>query len=275
MTAVVSKSSFAAVAGAIEGSPVEYWRMCAPHLAGVEHYDEPELMRFITGIPFAPFNQVVLTQLAREDVDTNIDETLALCSERGVPMLWSVNRSTQPADLGASLEAHGLTNAGTMSGMAVDLGELPEADPPPAGLLLERVRDTETLAAWRHAYTNSFEMPEFAGWEFFRLYSSMGFDEHAPFRHYVGLLDGEPVASSTLFLGAETAGIWHVGTLPAVRRRGIGAAMTLAPLLDARAIGYQTGTVYSAASEMGLNIYRQLGFREYCGVTQYLWVGAS
>ena len=118
-------------------------------------------------------------------------------------------------------------------------------------------------------------MPDFASEAFRALYTTLGFTDDAPFRHYVGMLDGEAVASSTLFLGAESAGIWHVATLPSARRRGIGAAMTLAPLLDARSLGYRTGTVYSAASAMGLKIYHEIGFEECCGITQYLWAGRS
>jgi hypothetical protein len=49
----------------------------------------------------------------------------------------------------------------------------------------------------------------------------------------------------------------------------MGKAMSLAPLRDARALGYRIATIYSAASGMGRNIYRRLGFQEYFGVTQY------
>jgi hypothetical protein len=47
--------------------------------------------------------------------------------------------------------------------------------------------------------------------------------------------------------------------------------MTLAPLMDAREMGYRIGTLQS--SEMGLNVYRRLGFKEYCRVSQYVWAG--
>lgn len=275
MTAAVGTDSSAALAAAIEANPIEYWRKCSPHLPGVERYDEPGMTRFVTDIPFAPFNQVILTRLARAEIDERIDETLALCEERGVPLLWSVTSSTQPADLGTFLEAHGLTDTGTMTGMAMDLGQLPQEADTPAGFVVEQVGDRDGLEAWRQAYGNSFEMPEFASAAFRDLYAEIGFRGDAPFRHYVGRLDGEPVASATLFLGTGGADIWHVGTLPSARRRGIGAAMTLAPLLDARSIGYQTGTVYSSASAMGLKIYQRIGFEEYCSVTQYLWAGGA
>ena len=269
MSAILKDFSTSTVAEALEANLIDFWRACCSHLPGVEFYEGPDMTWFATGIPFAPFNQVMLTRLAADGIDARIDEALAQFTGRGVPMLWSVTPSARPQDLGSYLEAHGLTNAGTMTGMAVDLGALNEDGRPPAGLVIERVTDVQTLEQWRHAYVNGFGLAEEFGRAFFDLYASVGFDDRAPFRHYVGLLDREPVATATLHLGVAAVGVWHVGTAPAARRRGIGRTMSLAPLRDARALGYRIGTIYSAASGMGLNIYRQLGFEEYFGVTQY------
>jgi GNAT superfamily N-acetyltransferase len=79
---------------------------------------------------------------------------------------------------------------------------------------------------------------------------------------------GQPVASSRLILGAGVAGIYGVGTVPEARRRGIGAAMTHVPLLQARALGYRIATLHP--SPMGLGSYRRLGFEEYCFLDRYV-----
>ena len=112
-------------------------------------------------------------------------------------------------------------------------------------------------------------MAEAAARPFFDLYRAIGFDEESPFRHYVGTLNGETVASSTLFLGAGVASIWHVGTVPRARRQGIGAAMTLAPLRDARDLGVRAGVLGS--SEVGLSVYEKLGFQTFGRIVQYKW----
>ena len=274
MSAILTDLSTSAVAEAIEANPIDFWRTCCSHLPGVEFYEGPDMTWFATGIPFAPFNQVLLARLAADGIDARIDEALAQFAGRGLPMLWSVTPSARPQDLGSYLEAHGLTNAGTMTGMAVDLGALNEDGQPPAGLVIERVTDLQTLEQWRHAYVHGFDLAEEFGRAFFDLYAGVGFDDRAPLRHYVGLLDGKPVAAATLHLGVAAAGVWHVGTAPAARRRGIGRALSLAPLRDARALGYRIATIYSAASGMGRNIYRRLGFQEYFGVTQYSYTAS-
>ena len=76
-----------------------------------------------------------------------------------------------------------------------------------------------------------------------------------------------------LYLGAGVAGIYNVATLQEVRRQGIGSALTVAPLLQARAWGYHIGTLQS--TPMGLHLYYRLGFREYCTFQAYFWQGAN
>jgi predicted GNAT family acetyltransferase len=58
-----------------------------------------------------------------------------------------------------------------------------------------------------------------------------------------------------------------VATLPEARGKGIGAVLTLGPLLDAREMGYRIGILQS--SEMGFNVYKKLGFRHLCQIEYF------
>ena len=88
-------------------------------------------------------------------------------------------------------------------------------------------------------------------------------------RSYLAVVNGQPVGTSQLFLSAGVAGIYQVTCLPAARQQGIGAAITLAPLLEARRMGYRIGILQ--ASRLGYNVYRRLGFQAYGKLNSYLW----
>jgi ribosomal protein S18 acetylase RimI-like enzyme len=91
-----------------------------------------------------------------------------------------------------------------------------------------------------------------------------------PWQIYVGRLDGEPVAINMLFCGAGVASVYAVGTVPSARGRGIGGAITLMPLLEAREMGYRYGVLF--ATQMGIHTYERIGFRLTAArINRFLW----
>ena len=62
-------------------------------------------------------------------------------------------------------------------------------------------------------------------------------------------------------------GLYNISTVAAERRKGVGTAMTLRPLLDAREQGYRTG-VLQAAPE-GVGVYARVGFEPFGEITEY------
>ncbi len=101
------------------------------------------------------------------------------------------------------------------------------------------------------------------------MYGHIGLDDAVPWRHYLGVINGIPVATTSLFLGAGVAGIYFVLTADSVRRQGIGAAIIIAALREARQLGYRIGVL--GASSMGYAVYQRLGFREDCKIGIYEW----
>ena len=125
------------------------------------------------------------------------------------------------------------------------------------------------LADWVQPLGSGFgEGPVEAEWVG-EAYRKLGFDDEGPLLHYLGRLGGEPVATTTLYLGAGVAGVYFVSTVEHARRRGIGAAITLTALREAGDLGYRTGVLGS--SEMGYPVYRRLGLREHCRIGLYEW----
>jgi GNAT superfamily N-acetyltransferase len=176
----------------------------------------------------------------------------------------------RPETLGERLLAHGLRQAGEEPGMAVDLLTLPREVPLPGGVGIERVRDEPALEVWTRTLAKGFGEGEIEANWVGAMYRQIGTGEPALWRHYLGRLQGEPVATATLFLGAGVAGIYFVFTLPAARGQGIGAAITLAALHEARQLNYRIGVLGS--SSMGYPVYKRLGFQEYCRIALYEWI---
>lgn len=271
MSAISQNISSAGMAAAIEANVNEVFSLfgSAPI---TEVHEDPDLRWCITpGVPFPLFNHVYQTNLPEEGLDDRIREVLQNYAAHQVPVMWSVGPFSSPADLGSHLEAYGLAHTDDTPGMAVDLQALNEDIPWPAGLVVEQVSDPETLKQYIEVARIGFEMPEFVTEPFFEVLTAVSLTEESSWRNYVGRLDGEIVATSSLATTAGVAGIYNVATLPEARRKGLGAVMTLAALRDAQDLGYRIGVLQSSA--MGFNVYRRLGFEQYSNYSIYVGTG--
>jgi ribosomal protein S18 acetylase RimI-like enzyme len=268
VTRIPREAPSAAMVRAIEANELERFAYLSRFPGGELHHGS-QLTYFLTGIPYLLFNGILSARLPPDDLDERIARALAPFASRKLPMFWMTGPSTQPADLGQRLLAAGLSDAGALVGMAADLMSVHEVGSAPPDLSIERVRDLRALERWVGAFRAGFGYPADVGRSFLAVFAGLGLGARSPLTHYLGLLEGEPVATASAFLGAGVVGIYSVATLPAWRRRGIGAAMTLAPLRAAQSRGYQIGVLH--AEPAGLSVYRRVGFREYCTLHPYLW----
>jgi GNAT superfamily N-acetyltransferase len=252
---------------AIEANLSVLWRSYS-RLPGAELCDQPDLLWVATDIPYPPFNGVVRAHLQPETIAPTITATLQHFARRHVPMLWLVGPSTQPSDLGTHLSALGLSYMADDPGMATDLHTLPTNLPLPTGFTSEPVDDLGTLGTWCGFTDQAVVAEALFAWE-----HTLGFAPDREIIHFLGRLEGRPVATATLVLGGGVAGIYNVMTVPDAQRRGIGALMTVRPLDVARARGYRLGILQS--SKMGYPLYRRLGFQNYCRIAIYLWPGQA
>ena len=126
--------------------------------------------------------------------------------------------------------------------------------PPPPDLEIVEVSDAETLRTFEQTAIHAYPMPELeaAGAGGFMPASLL--DDNA-FRFYLGFVDGQPVATSMAHLSASMSHVEYVTTIPAVRGRGYGEAMTWpATLVDPDAPSMLI------ASDLGRPIYERMGY---------------
>ena len=270
MDTMLKDFSVSSVINAMELNAHEAW-ICFAHVLGAAVYDEPHLLWFFSGYPFHLTNGIVNARFPENRLEENLDERLQQLATKKVPMAWLIGPSTLPVDLGSRLQGHGWILGDEAPGMAIELQSLDESFSSPLSLSIERIHDAETMRTWLHVMTVGSEIPEEGLALLLELVSRHGYTDDPSVHFYLGKLIDKPVATSLLYLGGGVAGIYNVATLPEVRHQGIGSAMTVAPLLQVRTLGYLMGTLQS--SPMGLHLYCRLGFREYCTFQAYFWEG--
>ena len=226
--------------------------------------------RSICPLGFSFFSSIVDTHLEPENVEAAIQRIKSDADARQVPALWWIGPSTQPADLGQQLVKHGFAIDEDGQGMAVDLLNLNEHLPVADDTSIEQIDDAAALTEWAHTMGLGFEAPATRIDNLVETWSDFLRQVNPDVvQAYLARLNGRPVATSLLLLGGGAAGIYSVATIREARRMGIGAQVTLFPLLQARSRGYRIGILQS--SKMGHGVYQSLGFRDYCRITSYVY----
>ncbi len=247
----------------------ENYHYCLGRSPSVELSVGKYLTWLVTNMPDHFMNLVVCTELPSEGVDELIENTLNHFKTLNIKRLsWLTEEGLPALEIKKYLESHGLTFSESFATeMAADLITLKEVFARPDHLQVMRVEDQESLRKWIHIASVGFSVPfEFEDtWHEFFAEAACA----SPFRTYLALLDGEPVATSQLFTSAGVTGIYNVTCLPEARGQRVGTAVVLAPLLAAREMGYRVGILQ--ASSLGYNVYRRIGFQDFGKLSLYLW----
>jgi ribosomal protein S18 acetylase RimI-like enzyme len=283
---ILTDASDAELGAAVEENLFALFRAMAT-LPGSELAEGETLSRHLAFPSNPMFKGVWRTRLAPGEVDHAVDETIAWFAARGAPFFfWWTGPGTQPDDLGRRLSERGLisleeqahelapgirSSAVGAPGMAADLHHVNEAvlKQAPPGFTIEEVQDEAALYDFKHVFIQSYQIPEWAAQAWVDATLRLGIGR-TPWKMFLGRLNGEPVATNMLFNGGGVASVYAVGTLPAARGQGIGAAITLQPLLAARDMGYRYAVLF--ATDMGFSVYQRIGFHD-CGarINRYLW----
>jgi len=224
-------------------------------------YRDEKIRRFETSVPDPIWNGVLSSNHNENEIEEAIEEQLAYFNSKNKHgMMWYTYQTEKPPYNNQILESKGfkLLGSGTPL-MSCDLTYLPEPKQVP-GLEIKPVRTEEELELFFDVIGSRWDLGE----RVFDMKGDVecryGFSEDNPRQMYLGYLDGLPVSSNFLIYDEDVVGLYKIATLPDYGRRGIGTALTLMPLFDARDRGYNIAILQS--SGMGINLYKRLGFKE-------------
>jgi ribosomal protein S18 acetylase RimI-like enzyme len=255
-------------------------------LPGSDLSETPQLCRHFA-FPGNPMFKGVWGCRLRDAPAAAIAETIEWFRAHDAPFFfWWTGPETRPADLGGQLQAAGLASMEEQqrlfargivqkaSGGPVMVMDLREADfglcsRAPAGLVIRPAETESDLLAFRKVFTATYQLPEPLGQAWVDATLAFGIAS-APWTIQIGWLDGEAVATNLVYHGAGFVSVYAIATLPEFARRGIGAAVTLAPLKASLEAGWAWASLF--ATEAGFPVYRRIGFRDTgARVNRYLW----
>lgn len=211
-----------------------------------------------TGIPHVLMNAVLLWRHDPRATAALAERTAPATTELGVGTTWWLAPEAQALGAEAALADAGFQPMLKMPAMVCTLADAPRVPVPP-GLFIADISGAEDRRLWGEIAGRGFGFDEAQTQAFADCEASIPETALKGQYRYLGYLDGEPVAVSTLVMTRGLAGIYAVATLEAARRRGIGAAMTAHAMLEGLRLGADEGVLQAA--KMGLPIYERLGFR--------------
>jgi len=259
---------------AIEFNLYEFFRsMIYIDLEDIQYEETEEFSRFSTGIPFFFFNGVIDCHISSENAIKKMKENITFFEKKQVPFLWVLGPSSTPKNMGELLIKNGFI-LDKLQGMAYNLKILSTESELLNKVEIIKIENMETLRVWNDIILTGFAFPKEVRSDFFyEAFSFILLSDRASASAFLAYYDGNPVASSLVLYKAGVAGIHIVTTLEEARGKGIGTAITLAPLNEAKKLGYETAILHS--TEMGLNMYKQMGFKEYCTISLFIWQPGS
>ena len=252
---------------ALEEAVVAQWANFGQGPGG-SYNDDGELAWTEAPVSQLPYNAIVRTKLKR-DAEERIEAMVSRFRTRGVQFLWVVHPSAQPANLEPLLARHGLSLVARETGMALDLASWKKPAVRPDGpIVYKEAKDDRGLADFEDLIARYWDLPdETRPYVDGCIRRAFEFGDRGVW--LLAYKADEPVGKAYLSLQGldDTASIWGVYVKPTARGYGIGSRITELALERAAELG--KSRVVLGSSEMGLNVYRRIGFKETRALAVY------
>jgi GNAT superfamily N-acetyltransferase len=244
-----------ATAARIERSEVETTRALAGAVIASGHAPDGFVRPFGAGVAAyvregSPMNKVIGVGLETPIDEVTLAEVEAAMRVRGEPVRIEL-ATLAMAESGALLTARGYRLLGFENLLVRPLSASDRGDPGRAGVRVERVTQA-SVRSWRDTTVEAVAASDDTGVPVDHLSRAAieavidDFLECGDFDRYVAFVDGVLAGAASMRIHEGIAALTGSATLPALRRRGVQAALIAARLAEAHARGAEVATITTA-----------------------------
>lgn len=201
------------------------------------------------------FNIVCVENVIDDDEISKIIQTY---NNESVPFAWWYGFEGQEDTLEKQLKAHGLHQSEEELAMVLEENQFQMPNPIDA-LDIQTVNTQEKLETFIKIICKLLPDEAKAIESYYHAAADYILSEHSPMQLFIGLLDGQPASTCSVYPSEHVAGIYDVITLPEYRGRKIATAMTG----EAARYGFSTGADYVVltATDTAKAVYEKMGFK--------------
>ena len=275
-TLILENPSKNEIINVIHQNGTEFWRNTLEYYlkddflrknSNLEYSLDNDVSFFFTGIKNPFGNAIWGANFTEQEAQEKVSIILNKVIRNKIPIIWWVGSVSKPNNLGDYLVKTGLIKHESL-GMYLILKELEiqqyQQILDKTKIQIERVSTPKSEKQWSDLCSTLFNMSEVKEeidqiWRLYYKFCDV----------YLATLEGQPVGASLGFYGSGVVGIYNVCVYPEYRKQGIGTALTMAPLLQAKKKGYEISILM--ASSMAINLYKHIGYKECCNYRFYIY----
>ncbi len=217
-----------------------------------------------TGNNLSNANCVICDEFTPNDFENIVEDAIKFFTEKKLPFSWMTGSVSSNRQFYTFLQSKGF-KLKIEPGMGIELVKLDKKEVNTKKLSIIRGNSMDHVDLVCEPCFKAFGFPKVISEDFWK--ESLKSDDRS---FFIAKLNNKPVGLSEVFYWGGVAGIYFVGVTEEARGQGIGTAITLAPLYEAKEKGYQWAILHS--TQMGLNMYKRIGFETICEIGECHWI---
>lgn len=167
------------------------------------------------------------------------------------------------------LNKHKFYSAGKFSGIKLLIEAMNTEIIVPNEISIKKVKTRQDCQIFYDIFFEVFQMAGIMKIEFQKMLDSLLCNEN--YSGYIGFYENKPVGVASSFIIDEVVGLYNAATLTHARNKGVGTALQLQRIKDAKAKGCRLAVAQLMAKNMAGGIAKRLGFSTLCQFTPYIY----